>query len=317
MPNAAISASMAGMGDLHRLILSKGIEQARREASSGGTIERLCIKAAFEVMGDEEARIGVTHAGFAMAALPHKKSTETVWQRESGVVKLLVESGLDSQAKPVGIPYGSIARLILIYLQSQAVKTRSREVELGASMNAWLGAMGIAAGGKTYQLVREQARRISRCRLTFFRRTGGAELVTNGAFVRDAILPLDSTHGQMPLWQERVRLDEGFYQSLIEHPLPLREVAIRAVSDRSMAIDLYVWLAYRLHVLERPIEVSWPALKAQFGEGYKELRFFRRDVLPSLSLALAAYPEAHVMVDEKRGLTLHRSAPPVPERKLL
>ncbi len=142
-------------------------------------------------------------------------------------------------------------------------------------------------------------------------------MVTNGAFVRDAILPLDSTHGQMPLWQERVRLDEGFYQSLIEHPLPLREVAIRAVSDRSMAIDLYVWLAYRLHVLERPIEVSWPALKAQFGEGYKELRFFRRDVLPSLSLALAAYPEAHVVVDEKRGLTLYRSAPPVPEKKLL
>ena len=137
--------------------------------------------------------------------------------------------------------------------------------------------------------MREQARRISRCRLTFFRRSGSTELVTNGAFVRDAILPLDSTHGQMPLWQERVRLDEGFYQSLIEHPLPLREVAIRAVSDRSMAIDLYVWLAYRLHVLERPVEVSWPALKAQFGEGYKELRFFRRDVLPSLSLALAAY----------------------------
>ena len=57
--------------------------------------------------------------------------------------------------------------------------------------------------------------------------------------------------------------------------------------------------------------------KAQFGEGYKELRFFRRDVLPSLSLALAAYPEAHVVVDEKRGLTLYRSAPPVPEKKLL
>jgi hypothetical protein len=197
------------------------------------------------------------------------------------------------------------------------VKTRSREIELGGSMNAWLGAMGIAAGGKTYQLVREQARRISRCRLTFFRRAGNSELVTNGAFVRDAILPLDSTHGQMPLWQERVRLDEGFYQSLIDHPLPLREVAIRAVSDRSMAIDLYVWLAYRLHVLERPVEVSWPALKAQFGEGYRELRFFRRDVLPSLSLALAAYPEAHVVIDEKRGLTLYRSAPPVPERKML
>ena len=309
--------SDARMAEVHKLILKKGIEQARREASAGSSIDRLCVEAAFEVMGDEEGRIGIAHAGFAMAALPHKKTAEVVWQRDGGTIKLLVESGLDSRKQPIGIPYGSIARLILIYLQTQAVKTRSREVELGVSMNAWLNAMGITVGGKTYQLVREQARRISRCRLTFFRRAGAAELVTNGAFVRDAILPLDSTHGQMPLWHERVRLDEGFYQSLIDHPLPLREKAIRAISDRSMAIDLYVWLAYRLHVLERPLEVGWPALKAQFGEGYRELRFFRRDILPSLKLALAAYPEAQVLVDEKRGLTLYPSAPPVPEKRLL
>ena len=316
MIGSAVSGSNAPMGTVHQLILIKGIEKARREAAAGPAIERLCVETAFEVMDDEQGRIGIAHAGFAMAALPHKKTAESVWQREGGAIKLLVESGLDSDKRPVGIPYGSIARLILIYLQTEAVKTRSREVELGGSMNAWLGAMGITVGGKTYQLVREQARRISRCRLTFFRRTAGAELVTNGAFVRDAILPLDPTHGQMPLWQERVRLDEGFYQSLIDHPLPLREKAIRAISSRSMAIDLYVWLAYRLHVLERPAEIGWPALREQFGKGYKELRHFRRDAQPSLDLALAAYPEAKVVIDDRRGLTLHPSAPPVPERKL-
>jgi hypothetical protein len=301
------------MGTVHQLIWQQGIDGARRTTIGGPTIERLCVEAAYEVMADEKGRIGIAHAGFAMAALPHKKTSESVWQREGGAVTLLVESGLDSDKRPVGIPYGSIARLILIYLQTEAVKTRSREVELGASMNAWLGAMGITVGGKTYQLVREQARRISRCRLTFFRRAGGAEMVTNGAFVRDAILPLDPTHGQLSLWQEKVRLDEGFYQSLIDHPLPLREKAICAISKRSMAIDLYVWLAYRLHVLDRPVEIGWPAVKEQFGEGYKELRFFRRDVLPSLELALAAYPEAHVQIDEKRGLTLYPSPPPVPK----
>ncbi|WP_245704971.1 replication protein RepA [Belnapia rosea] len=308
---------MTAMGAVHHLIQTRGIEEARREAASASAHQRLCVEAAFEVMGDEAGKIGIAHAGFAMAALPHKKTSETVWEREGGSVKLLVESGLDINRRPIGIPYGSIARLILIYLQTQAVRTRSREVELGTSMNAWLSAMGLPIGGKTYQLVREQARRLSRCRLTFFRRAGGSELVTNGAFVRDSILPLDSTHGQMRLWQEQVTLDEGFYQSLIDHPLPLREKAIQAVSGRSMAIDIYVWLAYRLHVLSGPVEVGWPALKSQFGESYKELRFFRRDVLPSLDLALAAYPEAKVLIDEKRGLTLYPSAPPVPERRLL
>jgi hypothetical protein len=304
------------MGQVHQLILQQGIEEARR-VLSGDKTERLCVNAAFEVMSDERAQIGIAHAGFAMAALPHKKTLDSVWERDGGQVKMLVESGLDSDKHPIGVPYGAIARMILLYLQTQAVRTRSREVELGSSMNAWLTAMDIAIGGKTYRLVREQARRISRCRLTFFRRTSNAELVTNGAFVRDAILPLDpGSPGQMPLWQERVRLDEGFYQSLIEHPLPLRETAIRQISNRSMAIDLYVWLAYRLHVLTGPIEVSWPALRRQFGETYGELRFFRRDVLPSLKLALAVYPEARVSIDEKAGLTLYPSPPPVPEKRI-
>src|SRR3954466_12935834 len=257
-------------------------------------------------MADEKSQIGIANTAFAMAALPHKKTQESVWERDRGQIKLLVESGLDSTKRPIGIPYGAIARMILLYLQTQAVRTQSRDVELGASMNAWLGAMGIPVGGNTYRLVREQSHRISRCRLTFFRRTHGAELVTNGAFVRDAILPLNPNLPQQgTLWQEHVRLDEGFYQSLIEHPLPLREAAIRQISSRSMAIDLYVWLAYRLHALSGPVPVTWQALRRQFGAGYSELRFFRRDLLPNLKLALAVYPEARVNVDEKDGLILY------------
>jgi hypothetical protein len=36
-----------------------------------------------------------------------------------------------------------------------------------------------------------------------------------------------------------------------------------------------------------------------------------------LKLALAVYPEAEVDVDEKAGLTLYPSAPPLPERKAI
>jgi hypothetical protein len=305
---------VTGMGQLHQLILHHGIEAARAQAEH--KTERQAVEAAFGVLSDEKGRIGVAQAGFAMAALPHKKISEPVWEKDGGTIKLLVESGLDEDRQPVGIPYGSIARMILLYLQTQAVRTRSREVELGASMNAWLKAMDIPVGGKTYQVVREQSRRISRCRLTFFRRTDKAQMVTNGAFVRDAILPLDSVPAQLPLWQERVRLDEGFFQSLIEHPLPLREEAVKRISSRSMAIDLYIWLTYRLHALSGPVPVPWTALKRQFGESYKEARRFRREAKPNLALALAVYPEARVSIDEE-GLILYPSPPPVSERKML
>lgn len=115
----------------------------------------------------------------------------------------------------------------------------------------------------------------------------------------------------MTLWQDTVELDEAFFKSLTEHPLPLREAAIQQLSGRSMAIDLYVFLSYRLHVLEKPMPVSWKALYAQFGGGYREQRVFVNEVKEPLKIALAAYPKARVDINEA-GLILHPSDSPVP-----
>jgi hypothetical protein len=139
------------MGEVHQLLLRHGLEEAKR-VSAGDKNERLCVEAAHAVLSDEKGSIGIAHAGFAMAALPHKKTNDAVWEREGGRVKLLIESGLDSHKQPIGVPYGAIARMILLYLQTQAVRTQSREVELGASMNAWLTNMNITVGGKTCQI---------------------------------------------------------------------------------------------------------------------------------------------------------------------
>lgn len=298
------------MGNVHKLIKQHGIEQAK--ALSSDKLDRQCIDTAFAMMTDERQKIGIMHAGFALTALPHKNLSETLWVRQGGNIRLHIESGTDADRKPVGIPFGSIARMILLYLQTEAIKTRSRDIELGRSMNHWLGTMGVDNGGKTYKLVREQSKRLSLCRLTFFRQGTGATHVTNGSFVRDAILPTRDDD-QMMLWREVVRLDEGFYQSLIEHPMPVLETAIRQIGQRSMAIDIYIWLAYRLHQLNKPTPITWKALFDQFGSGYQEVRFFKRRFQEPLALALAAYPQAHVSTDNN-GVTLYPSPPPVPKR---
>jgi hypothetical protein len=298
------------MGELHRLIIRDGLDEARARAAD--QIERQCLETAFAVMSDEHQRVGIMHAGFAMTALPHKALKDSVWIRQGGNIKLRIESGADAQDRIVGLPYGAIARMILLYLQTEAVKTQSREIELGRSMNQWLASMGVSNGGKNYQMVREQSRRLSLCRLTFYRVEDNATTITNGSFVRDAILPTRDGE-QLPLWRETIRLDEGFYQSLIEHPLPVREAAIREIGHRSMALDVYVWLAYRLHRLTKSTPVSWKALYDQFGGGFQRIRKFREQFREPLALALAAYPEANVDVEE-RGVRMNPSPPPVAER---
>jgi len=182
-------------------------------------------------------------------------------------------------------------------------------------MKSWMGRMSLTTGGKTYQLVTEQARRISACRLTFFTdRTDGAEARRNGAFVQDAI-SLSGVIGeeeQPLLWQDRVRLDIGFWQSLKTHPVPVREEAIKAIGTRSLAIDVYVWLAYRLHSLSKPTSVSWSAIHGQFGAGFRLVRQMKPSFTEALQLALAVYPEAKVDVD-KEGIILHPSPPAIPK----
>jgi hypothetical protein len=99
---------------------------------------------------------------------------------------------------------------------------------------------------------------------------------------------------------------------LREHPVPVREEAVRAIGTRSLAIDIYVWLAYRLHSLSKPMPVSWPAIHAQFGAGFALVKHLKPRFIDALKIALAVYPEADVNV-EKRGLILHPSAPAVPK----
>ena len=68
-------------------------------------------------------------------------------------------------------------------------------------------------------------------------------------------------------WKPR-KLSEPFFEQLKRHPVPVEEAAIRAVNNNSMALDLYAWLAYRLHSLSGPRPITWRALNEQFGQGF-------------------------------------------------
>jgi Plasmid encoded RepA protein len=298
------------MGAVHQLIIREGLEAARGRAETRA--ERQAIEAAGVILAEEESRLGITHAGFAMTSLPHKRIEGPLWRRQGHRTTLLVESGRTGKGDWIGVPYGSMARLILLYLQTEAVRSNDPEVELGRSMHAWLSRMEISTGGKNYRLVSEQARRISACRLTFLTEVPGAEMRQNGAFVQNAItLTADADERQRALWQDRVRLDDGFWRSLKEHPVPVREEAVRAIGARSLALDVYIWLAYRLHVLTKTTPVTWTALHAQFGAGFKAVRQLKPTFREALTLALAVYPEARVD-EEATGVVLYPSPPAVP-----
>jgi hypothetical protein len=115
---------------------------------------------------------------------------------------------------------------------------------------------------------------------------------------------------------EAAKLSEGFFEQLKRHPVPLEEAAIKALSKQAAALDVYLWLAYRLHALSADRAISWPALKAQFGPAFRELYSFKAKFSSPtgpLALALAVYPAAKVEV-AKEGVIIKPSRPPVAPR---
>lgn len=303
---------------VRRLVLVHGRDQARQMVEPE---HKKLVDIAAEVLADDAGRIGITYAGFCLTGLPHKRlPDDQLWKKQGHRVTLLVEPGYmkigRSEPRLYGVPYGSRARMILLYLQTQAIRTGSREVELGRSMRDWLGRMGLSWGGETGKALREQAARIAACGLKFFWEGDGSDGWTKGGFVRSGLRFHQrnaNDERQSDLWDDRVLLDEAFFEALQKHPVPLREAALRELSDRSASLDLYIWLAYRLHTLKGATPVRWAALREQFGTAYAEGHTFRRDFRKALAAAVAAYPEARVELEEE-GVVLYPSVPPVRPR---
>lgn len=305
------------MGQVHERLEETG----RITVIQSNDFPRPEVEAASAYMADEDAGIGFLYSGWCQAALPHRRlPDDQTWQIEGERITLLVEPGTrpvpGGTPYRIGVPYGSRARLIMLYLQSEALRTGSRNVELGRSLKHWLGKMGIPAGGKSIHQVRDQTERIVRCRLTFHGPRGSGvqqqNIVDEAIFLDEA----DDDGRQGSLFTQNARLSEGFFEQLRKHPVPLEEAAIRAINNNSMALDLYAWLAYRLHALTAPRPITWAAIKGQFGGGFGAMRNFRMTYLENLRLALAVYPAARVETDG-RGVTLFPSRPPVAPRLVL
>jgi hypothetical protein len=117
--------------------------------------------------------------------------------------------------------------------------------------------------------------------------------------------------GQRVLWPSAVQLSADYFDSLTRHAVPLHEIALAALSGHAMALDVYAWLAQRLHRVDpaRPVLVPWPALQAQFGWHYDRLDNFRPVFRRTLSMVVSQYRGARVDLDRRGMMLLHSQTP--------
>jgi Plasmid encoded RepA protein len=294
------------MAEIHQMVLDEGLFAVEQKATSKTT--RRAARIAARTLNDDAGELAYTHPGLCLTILPYRPTPPSeVWQRHGQQASLEVHPIRRKDGSYLGVPYGSKARLILLYLQSEAIKTNSRHVELGRSMRQWLMSMGVSICGSNYRQVVEQAARIEHSLIVFHFTADGSDTRWQDSIIRGSFKP----DGE----DRVIELSEGYYNALQQHPVPLSEQAIKSLSNTCMPLDLYLFLAYRLHALKRPILLRWTTLHAQFGAGTQAIHHFKPRLIRDLELATSAYQEANVELTNE-GLRLWPSPPPVAQRRL-
>ena len=279
--------------------------------------ESKLLDVAIEIYGNSPRGddMAFTHAVFCQVGLPRSKVEGREFMRQSGAAWVNVQAGyLDEGRGPVQqpIPYGALPRLALAHLSTHAVRHKTREIPIGDSAAQFLELMGMDTQGARYANLRRQMHALAACRLQL----GYKGRTFNGQAIEqfDAWLANKGTK-QRALWPGLMVLSEHFYGSLLDGAVPLDLRALHALKGSALALDVYAWLAYRLHRVEgRGVTLHWASLREQFAQEYtgKDAdKNFKGAFLPQLRKVLTVYPQAKVK-PVRGGLLLLGSPPPIP-----
>ena len=216
----------------------------------------------------------------------------------------------------VGLPFGPKPRLILAHLNTEALRSGSPEIETERTLTRFVShGLHLDANGHTMRVIKEQLARLSACTIRLGMVKNGQGVQVQAQIVTAFNVWLEKDHRQRVLWPSTIKLSAEYFESLQRHAVPLDETHLAALSHSAMALDVYAWLAQRLHRIDRnkPGFVPWVSAADQFGGGYDRLRAFRAVFKVALDQVLAVYRSAKVSTTAG-GLTLRHSPPPVTPR---
>ncbi|OWK34900.1 replication protein RepA [Fimbriiglobus ruber] len=281
--------------------------------------QRKRLDAATDIRSTPPDRIDFLHTVQCQCGIPYGNPGDAVreWERRQGMATLRIEAGsaydpATGQFVQMGLPYGEKPRLVLIHLATEAIRTRSPVIDVEDSMTAFARSLGIAITGPHLRHLKDQLSRLASATVRMGMVEGGRAVQVNTQIVSAFDLWYPAEPGQRMLWPSTVKLSAEYYASLQRHAVPLDRRAVGALAGSALALDVYTWLAQRLHRVSvgQPQFIPWSGVYEQFGQGYDRVRDFRKRFLSTLQQVHAVYPQARLSADD-RGLTLENSPPPI------
>lgn len=279
--------------------------------------QRALVVSAAEIMSDHPTPDDYAFLArqLVQATMPHTDPGNVdVWMRQDGDARLMIRRGYDIETgKPYGLPFGSIPRLLLYWITTEAVRTKSRDLKLGRSLNDFMREVGLnpaTGGGKRGDAarVRNQMLRLFNAAITF-------GTVTHDEHGGHGIQRLDmqvSTRQQLwwnlrnpeerSLWENEITLGDEFYRAITSAPVPLDMRALAGLKRSPLALDLYAWCAYNAYRARQTGAarwISWDKLAKALGADYGRTNNFQQKARKELVKVQAHYPG--LRLGKKRG----------------
>lgn len=307
-----------GAGMMRDIILRKQHKrQARREMTPvqrRRDIARETLKA--DLLKDAD-RYHI-HSVLAMCGLPYRRPDDNAVEyiQRYGKNSLVVtagrlqdpESGL--MVRP-GLPYGPKARLMMLHICTEALRSGSPEIRVGDSMSAFIKDLGFAvSGGKngTISLFKEQINRLAAAHMTLGLWDGEVGHTLNSKPIEEFSIWFPKDPNQRVLWPSRLVLEQKFFLSLKRHALPVDIRVLRAFANSARQIDIILWLAYRLKQVTRPYLLTWETLQDQFGSEIAQAFKFKQSFKADFAAISEVFPKLPAKLGEK-GLQLFPANP--------
>lgn len=293
-------------------------DQPKPQKQPGSLTHRRLLDARDRITSQQPDRTDFLHTVMCQVGMPRRLTEARTFERQCGNVSVLLEAGKLWNGKEwvqQPLPYGTTPRLVMVHLSSEAIRTRTRKVEIGDNTKQFLSALGMQpTGGERggYTVFRRQMEALAACRLTIGMKTEGKVVTVDAKPIRKFEAWLQHDGSQQTLWPGNLELSQEFYETLTRHAVPLDYRALSALKHSALALDIYTWLAHRLCRIDRPegVKLSWENLRDQFGQEYHSAKNFKHEFRDVLKQVCTVYPDAKID-GTPGGLILKSSPPPI------
>ena len=158
----------------------------------------------------------------ALCSLPRRNpGNQLQYVRRNGPYTLGMSAGINNK-----LPYGTLPRLLLAWVCSEAVRTQSPELVLGDSLSAFMRKLdlystsGGTTGGRTR--LRNQMRRLFGCMVTLIYEDARGEATMNAPIARTTEFWWSERQPDArSLWDSKIELGQDFFNEIIRNPIPL------------------------------------------------------------------------------------------------